>query len=118
MLDDDPLADIHNGAAPNDEKPTFEVADPANPSGPSPTLSGGFAEPGTDDGKNTLDNPAMYNMDNHAGGGEEGGHKPHEDEALRTRTLAGGNGGNECSGSGIGSNAPSPSPKDGRVLNL
>lgn len=74
-----------------------------------------IGEPDTDDGENTPDSLAMDNTDNHAGD-EEGGYTLHEDEVLLTRTLTGGNGGYECSGSrsDIGSDAPSPSSGAGQ----
>jgi hypothetical protein len=106
VLDDDQPVDTHKAAAPNDGKPTFEVADPVNPSGPSPTLSEVLAEPGADDGKNAPDGLAQYNRHNRAGDEGERGNNLHEDEALHTNTLARGDCGNEYNGNGTGSDAP------------
>lgn len=48
---------------------------------------------------------AKYNTDNRASH-EQGGNESHKDDVVHTPTLARGSGGNECSGSGIDSDAP------------
>ncbi|KIX01143.1 uncharacterized protein Z518_10209 [Rhinocladiella mackenziei CBS 650.93] len=58
VLDDDQSVNIHDAASPDDEKPPFKVASWSNANGPWPTLSRGFAEQDTNDGKNTPDKPS------------------------------------------------------------
>ncbi|KIX03740.1 uncharacterized protein Z518_07293 [Rhinocladiella mackenziei CBS 650.93] len=108
VLDDDQSVDIPDAAASDDEKPTFEVTDPITHRGLSPslTLSGGFAEPDTEDGKDTSDSLAKYNTRDPVRDEKGGSNKSHKDNAFHTCTLTRGNGGNERSESGIGSDAP------------
>ena len=57
--------DTHDAAASDDEKPNLEVANATTPSGPSPTLSGGFAKPGTNDETDHTDNGEKEEAINH-----------------------------------------------------
>ncbi|KIX01042.1 uncharacterized protein Z518_10108 [Rhinocladiella mackenziei CBS 650.93] len=54
-------ADILDTATSDDRNSTFEVADLTPPSGPFPTLSGGFAEPDTEGVKDAPGSLAKYN---------------------------------------------------------
>jgi hypothetical protein len=62
MLDDDQLVDTNDAATLN------EIADQANPSGSSPTLSGVSAEPGTDDENNIPDSLEKYRNESSGSG--------------------------------------------------
>ncbi|KIW41808.1 hypothetical protein, variant [Exophiala oligosperma] len=98
VLDDDQPVDAHHDATvPDGEKPTFEIADPADPSHPSSNLSRGSTDPRTNDGKNTSDHLAKYNTDNPMGHEQEEGNESHKDDAVHTRALARGSGDNERS---------------------
>ena len=58
-----------------------------------------------DDGKHTLDYSAKCNTDNRVSHEQEG-NESHNNDAVHSRALAKGNGGNDCSGSGADSHAP------------
>lgn len=60
----------------------------------------------TQDGKDTSGSLAKYNTRDPVRDEKQGSNKSHKDDAFHTRTLIRGNGGNECSDSGIGSDAP------------
>ncbi|KAI9793928.1 MAG: hypothetical protein M1816_007180 [Peltula sp. TS41687] len=107
VLDDDQPINTHDAAC-SDHKPTLRVAEPTPPSGPSPTLSRGFTESGTDDEKDGLDSPTKNTTSNHTGDEKGASNKSHMDDNIHTRTLTRDGGGNECSdnGSVMDSDAP------------
>ncbi|MCJ1282889.1 hypothetical protein MMC26_002215 [Xylographa opegraphella] len=88
LLDNDQPVDIPDAASPDDQKPTLEVPDPAPHSGPSPTLSGEFAEPRHQDGKDAPDSLAKYNTNDPAGDEKAGNNKSEDDSAIRTDAPA------------------------------
>ncbi|KAK5202682.1 hypothetical protein LTR96_011437 [Exophiala xenobiotica] len=106
VLEDDPSVDTHHdGTSLDDERPTCQAVDPAYPGDECPKLSGGCAAR-TDDGKHGPDYSAKYNTDNRANHKQEEGNEPHNDDAVQARALAGDDGDNDCSGSGVDSDAP------------
>ncbi|KAK5282692.1 hypothetical protein LTR80_011998, partial [Exophiala xenobiotica] len=107
VLDDDHPVDIPDAAASGDGNPTLEVVNREPLSSPSPTLSRGTAELSNEDGKDNPDSLAQYKSDNPTGDANEGGsNESHKDDALHARIPANGSGGDECSDSGTGADAP------------
>lgn len=118
MLDYDlPVDAPHDATAPESEKPSFGIADPAEPVDPSPNSYGGCADSRTNGRKNTADHLAKYDVENSISHEQEEGNESHKNDAVHIRTLARGGGDNECidSDSGIDSDT---SASIGRIHNV
>ena len=102
VLDNDQAVDKPDAAAPDVEKHTFEVADPVDYCGPSPTLSSVLTKPGTDDGKNTQNSLTQYTRDSCGENEEERDENLREDETPNNDTIVCGEGVEDD----IGSDAP------------
>ncbi|KIX06502.1 uncharacterized protein Z518_04478 [Rhinocladiella mackenziei CBS 650.93] len=103
VLEDDQPVDISDAASPDDQNPNPRSRGP----GPSQRFLPNFAwricRTRHRGWKGYSRQPGEVQPNDPVGDEKEGGNnKSEEDDAARTRTLTRGNGGNECSGSGIG----------------